>query len=99
MRISTSQVDHDKYGTTRHRVLRGVGEVVRIGVRKIDTAAAYGGDEFVALCRKRIRPVPCPREKIRIGVTEIDITVSVGASTRAAGRGGQLPEDGGRATS
>ena len=31
------------------RVLRGVGEVITQGVRQIDTAARYGGDEFVAL--------------------------------------------------
>ena len=31
------------------RVLRGVGEVVAEGVRRIDTAARYGGDEFVVL--------------------------------------------------
>ena len=31
------------------RVLRGVGEVVTAGVRRIDTAARYGGDEFVVL--------------------------------------------------
>ena len=31
------------------RVLRGVGEVIRSGGRRIDTAARYGGDEFVVL--------------------------------------------------
>jgi diguanylate cyclase (GGDEF)-like protein len=31
------------------RVLRGVGEVIRRGGRRIDTAARYGGDEFVVL--------------------------------------------------
>ena len=31
------------------QVLRGVGDVVSAGVRKIDTAARYGGDEFVVL--------------------------------------------------
>ena len=31
------------------RVLRGVGEVITAGVRQIDTAARYGGDEFVVL--------------------------------------------------
>ncbi|MEO8438281.1 MAG: GGDEF domain-containing protein, partial [Chloroflexota bacterium] len=31
------------------RVLRGVGEVITQGVRQIDTAARYGGDEFVVL--------------------------------------------------
>ena len=31
------------------RVLRGVGEVIHSGGRRIDTAARYGGDEFVVL--------------------------------------------------
>jgi diguanylate cyclase (GGDEF)-like protein len=31
------------------RVLRGVGAVISEGVRRIDTAARYGGDEFVVL--------------------------------------------------
>ena len=41
---------NDRYGHFHgDRVLRGVGEVVQAGVRRIDTAARYGGDEFVVL--------------------------------------------------
>ena len=59
------------------RVLRGVGEVIRIGGRKIDTAARYGGDEFVVLL-----PETDPAgayvlaEKIRTGVTDLRVDIA-----------------------
>ena len=63
---------NDRYGhIAGDQVLRSVADVVRSGVRKIDTAARYGGDEFVALL-----PETDPTggwvvaEKIRLTVAE-----------------------------
>ncbi len=73
------------------RLLRAVGDVIRSGVRRIDTPARYGGDEFVVLC-----PETDPTgafvlaEKIRLGIGELAIdapgelirpSVSVGVVT------------------
>ena len=88
---------NDKYGHYfGDSVLRGVGDVVQNGVRKIDTASRYGGDEFVALL-----PETDPTgayvlaEKVRIGVTELDIAVA-GVRIHASMSVGVVsyPEDG-----
>jgi diguanylate cyclase (GGDEF)-like protein len=78
---------NDRFGhIAGDQVLRSVSDIVRSGVRKIDVAARYGGDEFVALL-----PETDPTggwvlaEKIRLTVAEQGLpgidpgpTVSVG---------------------
>ncbi len=88
---------NDRFGHFQgDRVLRGVGEIISHGVRRIDTAARYGGDEFVVLL-----PETEPSgalilaEKMRQGVAEMAIetpaarihtSLSIGVVT--------FPEDG-----
>lgn len=78
---------NDKYGHFMgDRVLSGVGDVVRDGVRRIDIAARYGGDEFVVLLPEtEATGAYVLAEKIRLGAadlkmpgTEVRTSLSVG---------------------
>jgi diguanylate cyclase (GGDEF)-like protein len=86
---------NDRYGHfIGDRVLRGVGDVIRDGVRRIDTAARYGGDEFVVLLPEtEATGAYVLAEKIRLGVA--DLTVP-GTEARASLSVGVVnyPDDG-----
>jgi diguanylate cyclase (GGDEF)-like protein len=56
------------------RVIRGVGDAIRNGIRKIDIAARYAGDEFVVLLPEtEASGAYVLAEKVRVGVAELDV--------------------------
>jgi len=66
---------NDRFGHFQgDQVLRAVAQVIRTGVRRIDTAARYGGDEFVVLLPET-EPTGAYvlAEKIRQGVAELGV--------------------------
>ncbi len=75
MDLDELKMVNDRYGHfVGDRVLRGVGEVIRDGVRRIDTAARYGGDEFVVLLPEtEATGAYVLAEKIRQGVAELSV--------------------------
>ncbi|HVL53814.1 MAG TPA: GGDEF domain-containing protein, partial [Vitreimonas sp.] len=73
MDLDDLKTTNDRYGHfVGDLLLSGVGEVIRDGVRRIDTAARYGGDEFVVLLPEtEITGAYVVAEKIRLGVADL----------------------------
>ncbi|MDQ2965096.1 MAG: GGDEF domain-containing protein [Chloroflexota bacterium] len=76
------------------RVLRGVGEVIAEGVRRIDIAARYGGDEFVVLLPEtEVTGAYVLAEKIRIGIADLTVPGTEVRSSMSVGVV-SFPDDG-----
>jgi diguanylate cyclase (GGDEF)-like protein len=73
MDLDGLKVINDKYGHYKgDLVLRAVAQIIRAGLRSIDVAARYGGDEFVALLPETDSSgAYVVAEKIRLGVSEL----------------------------
>jgi diguanylate cyclase (GGDEF)-like protein len=76
------------------RVLRGVGDVIAEGVRRIDIAARYGGDEFVVLLPEtEVTGAYVLAEKIRLGVADLTVPGTEVRSSMSVGVV-SFPDDG-----
>lgn len=80
------KVVNDRFGhVVGDRLLEAVGRVIGTRVRRIDTAARYGGDEFVVLLPETdIGGGLVLAEKIRQGAAALRIPTPEGASIRAS---------------
>lgn len=89
--------DFKAYNDTRghlvgNELLRQVANIIRQGVRDIDIAARYGGDEFVVLLpQTEGEQAARLAERLRAWVARLDeVRVSVGVASLSAGMTGPL---------
>jgi diguanylate cyclase (GGDEF)-like protein len=71
---------NDRHGHhTGDQVLRAVGAAISDGVRRIDTPARYGGDEFAVVCPETDRDgARVLAEKIRAAIAGMDLVAGEG---------------------
>ncbi|MER3418932.1 MAG: hypothetical protein C4343_07595, partial [Chloroflexota bacterium] len=84
--VDDLKVVNDRFGhVVGDRLLEAVGRVIGSRVRRIDTAARYGGDEFVVLLPETdIGGGLVLAEKVRQGAAALRIPTPDGASLRAS---------------
>jgi diguanylate cyclase (GGDEF)-like protein len=85
---------NDRFGhNAGDLVLKSMAELIKNRIRKIDTLARWGGEEFIILLPDTtVKNAACLAEELRESISRMDIP-GVGSVTASFGVAGYCPED------